>query len=358
MQRPDGVVRFEPVSFAALDGWAQDDHAAALRCFLRSADILAESVGSVGEISDEARRALAGPSPGEACRTVLEQAFTPHRIVHSGTGFVTGYYEPVLTGSRARSPDFHVPLYRRPDDLVTLVDDALRGSVAGALTHARRTADALVPFATRREIEHGALAGQGLELCWLADPVDAFFLQVQGSGVLELVDEGTVRVGYDGKNGHPYTSVGKVLIAAGEIAASEMSLDTLRAWLAADRDRAREMLWHNASFVFFRERAFVAGEGPLGVRDITLTAGRSLAVDASVHRLGLPIHVSVPGLAADDGTAGFQRLMIAQDVGSAITGAERGDIFFGTGDAAGARAGATRHAARFHVLLPRGASLP
>jgi len=358
MQWPDGAVRLEPVPFAVLDGWATDDHAAALRCFLRSADIFAESFVPVSGIADEARRAVEGPSSGEACRTLLEQAFTPHRVMHSGTGFVTGYYEPVLTGSRAGSAEFHVPLFRRPGDLVTLVDDALRGSVAGALTHARRTADGLVPFATRREIEQGALAGQGLELCWLSDPIDAFFLHVQGSGVLELVDEGAVRVGYDGKNGHPYTSVGKVLIAAGEIAASDMSLDNLRAWLAADRDRAREMLWHNASFVFFRERAFVAGEGPLGARDITLTAGRSLAVDASVHRLGLPIHVSVPGLAAADGTAGFQRLMIAQDVGSAITGAERGDIFFGTGTAAGARAGATRHAARFHVLLPRGVSLP
>ncbi len=358
MQRPDGVVRFEPVSFAALDGWAQDDHAAALRCFLRSADILAEGVASVGTIVDEARQALTGSSPAKACRTVLEQAFTPHRIVHPGTGFVTGYYEPVLTGSRVRSPDFKVPLYRRPDDLVTLVDDALRGSVAGALTHARGTPDGLVPFATRREIELGALAGQGLELCWLADPIDVFFLQVQGSGVVDLAGEGAIRVGYDGKNGHPYTSVGKVLIAAGEITASDMSLETLRAWLAADRDRARLLLWHNASFVFFRERAFAAAEGPLGVRDITLTAGRSLAVDASVHHLGLPIHVSVPGLVADDAADGFHRLMIAQDVGSAITGAERGDIFFGTGASAGARAGATRHAAQFHVLLPHGASLP
>ncbi|MEZ5843386.1 MAG: MltA domain-containing protein [Hyphomicrobiaceae bacterium] len=353
MTGPAYPVVVEPVGFGDLDGWQTDDHAAALACFMRSAGTLANVWPAARELSERARLILAGSHGDGAAREFFEHSFVPHEIRHDGAGFVTGYYEPVLAGSRTRSAAFPVPLYRRPDDLVTLVDDALRGAAGTRLTHARRTSVGDVPFPTRREIEEGALAGFGLEICWLADLVDAFFLHVQGSGVVEFAGEAAIRVGYDGKNGHPYTSVGQVLIAAGEIAAADMSLATLRAWLAAQPDRARRTLWHNASFVFFCTEPFEACVGPCGVHGIRLTEGRSLAVDASVHTIGLPVHVSVPGLADRDAGGRFHRLMIAQDVGSAITGPERGDIFFGTGPIAGESAGATRHRAKFHVMLPR-----
>lgn len=352
--------RLEPASFDELDGWMDDDHAAALGCFLKSAAVLGASHPELGDLIASARRLFDAGAPREAARLMFEQHFVPHRVVHEFSGFVTGYFEPILAGHRSRTGRFNIPLYRRPPELVTLVDDALRGSSGGALTHACRTTQGNVPFATRQAIEEGALAGRELELCWLADPVDVFFLQVQGSGVIELENEGPVRVGYDGKNGHPYTSIGKVLIEQGEISAAAMSLDTLRAWLGVDQGRTRATLWKNASYVFFREHSFRPNEGPTGVRDITLTPGRSLAVDASFNRIGLPIFVNVPNLAkgAGDYGEGLHRLMIAQDVGSAITGPERGDIFFGTGSEAGRMAGSTRHNAKFHVLLPRGVAVP
>jgi membrane-bound lytic murein transglycosylase A len=207
-----------------------------------------------------------------------------------------------------------------------------------------------VPYPTRRDIEQGALAGQGLELVWLADPVDAFVLHVQGSGTVVVEGGGSIRLTYDGKNGHPYTSIGRVLIDRGDMPAEGLTLDRLIDWLRADPARARELMWQNASFVFFRE--LTDGEaGPLGADRTPLTPGRSLAVDASHHVLGLPIFVDAPSLLLDGRP--MQRLMIAQDVGSAIRGPERGDIYVGSGDGAGRRAGAIKHPARFFVLRPR-----
>lgn len=345
-------MQLEPVDFADLPGWAGDDHVSALGCFLNSAGVLGATMPEANGAIAGARAPGAGSRASNA-RTFFETWFEPHRIVHAGEGFVTGYYEPVLAGSRRRYGEFTIPLYRRPPDLVTVVDDLLRGTSGSSPTHLRRTAGGDVPFPTRAEIEQGALAGLGLELCWLADPVDAFFLHVQGSGIVEFGDGDRIRVGYDGKNGHAYTSVGKVLIARGEIAAEAMSLAALRQWLTADRERARSALWCNASFIFFRASEYSPGSGPRGVRDIELTAGRSLAVDAARHCIGLPVYVSAGTLTHAGDAHGFHRLMIAQDVGSAITGPERGDIFFGSGSDAGLIAGETKHAARFHVLLPR-----
>jgi membrane-bound lytic murein transglycosylase A len=290
-----------------------------------------------------------------AARAWFEHTFTPHRVEHSeGQGLLTGYYEPVIDGAREPGGPFTVPILRRPPDLVNLVAESERGAKAHALTHARRVPDGnLETYATRTEIENGCLSGQGLELVFLADPVDAFFLHVQGSGRIRMPDGRLVRITYDGKNGHPYTSVGRYLIDAGLFPADQMSLDALKVWLRADPSRGREVMRQNASYVFFRELTGSQAEAPFGTMEIHLTTGRSLAVDTRFHAIGTPVFVTAPSLVHAGDSGGFHRLMVAQDVGSAIRGPERGDIYFGSGDEAGVLAGHTKHPGHFFVLLPR-----
>jgi membrane-bound lytic murein transglycosylase A len=231
--------------------------------------------------------------------------------------------------------------------------------MAHALTHARRTSNGVEPYATREDIERGALVGLGLELVWLADAVDCFFMHVQGSGRIRFEDGSSARITYDGKNGHPYTSIGRYLIDLGHFSADAMSLDALKLWLSVDEERGRHAMWQNKSFVFFRELAGNEAESPLGALSIPLSEGRSLAVDTAFHALGTPIYVAAPSLTHATPANGFHRLMIANDVGSAIRGPERGDIYFGSGPEAGALAGITKHRGWFFVLLPReGAGKP
>lgn len=306
---------------------------------LRVARIAVDGSGKVREAGD--------------AREFFEMHFIPHRVVHAEPqGLLTGYYEPVIAGSRTRTGRFTVPVLRRPADLVNLVADSERGAKADALTHARRTATGTEPYATRAEIEEGALAGQGLELVWLEDPVDAFFLHVQGSGLIAFADGTTARITYDGKNGHPYTSVGRYLIDAGLFPADQMSLDALKDFLKADSARGIAAMRQNKSYIFFRELTGEAAASALGAMEIPLSDHRSLAVDTRYHDLGTPIYVVSPSLTHAGRPDGFYRLMVAQDVGSAIRGPERGDIYFGTGDEAGANAGCTKHPGNFFVLLP------
>ncbi|MBN9291415.1 MAG: MltA domain-containing protein, partial [Hyphomicrobium denitrificans] len=201
-------------------------------------------------------------------------------------------------------------------------------------------------------IEQGGLAGQDLELMYFKDPVDVFFMQVQGSGRVELPGGEKVRVSYDGKNGYPYTSIGRALIASREISAEVMSLQALKQWLRANVERARSVMWKNESYVFFRELIGNDGKGPIGANNIPLQPRRSLAVDTSYYALGTPIFVDAPELTHATKTGGFHRLMIAHDVGSAIKGPQRGDIYFGSGDEAGRLAGVTKQKGHFIVLLP------
>jgi membrane-bound lytic murein transglycosylase A len=292
-----------------------------------------------------------------AARAFFEANFVPHRVVHRGArGMVTGYYEPILKGSLTARRGYATPVLRRPSDLVNLVAETDRAAKARALTHARlMPSGKKVAYPTRQEIEEGALAGQGLEILYLANPVDLFFMQVQGSGRIDLGHGKSVRLTYDGKNGHPYTSVGRYLIDTGLFAAEQVSLQSLETWLKADVERGKKAMWQNKSYVFFRELQQGEDEGPLGAMSIPLTAGRSLAVDTRFHELGLPVWVSAPALThATKQGGGFHRLMVAQDVGSAIRGPERGDIYFGSGTAAGNKAGVTKHSANFVVLLPKG----
>src|SRR6185312_14831510 len=232
-----------------------------------------------------------------------------------------------------------------------------RAQSGQTLTHARRTATGTEPYATRAEIEAGALKGKGLELVYLADPVDLFFMQIQGSGRVKLTDGSTIRLHYDGKNGHPYSSIGRYLIEKGLLAADKVSLGALSSWLKADRERGKQVMWQNASYVFFRELQGAEASAARGAMNSPLTPGRSLAVDTAYHVLGAPIFVTGTDMTHVDKAGAFNRLMIAQDVGSAIKGPERGDIYFGSGDKAGKLAGVTKHEGNFFVLLPTSSQL-
>ena len=343
----DKPISLSPTRFADLQGWAEDDHAAAFRALLRSCAADPTSPHAADAL------ALGAHASANAARAFFEDRFLPHLIADSARpGFVTGYYEPEIEGSYAREGPFQVPVYRRPPDLITLAPETERARFNDRITGFRQTAQGQVPYYTRAEIWDGALSESGLELLYLKDRVELFYMQVQGSGRVHLKDGGAVRLGYAGKNGYPYTSIGRLLIERGAIAPDAMSMAAVKAWLRADEARGRALMEENRSYVFFRELDAEEGrDGPRGAQGAALTPGRSLAVDTAYHRLGLPVFVTADDLVTEGQP--FRRLMIAQDVGSAIRGPERGDIFWGTGEGAGAIAGSTRHAARFSILLPK-----
>jgi membrane-bound lytic murein transglycosylase A len=362
---------YQPVTFPDLPGWAQDDHLAAFRTFLKSCErILAgareKAAADKGPTSSPALIAVCGEAnrlagvikTKDGARAFFEGSFTPSAVENNiKPGLLTGYYEPVLKASRTPQGPYQTPIYKRPADLVTIIPETHRGAVkAGTLTHVRKTENGNEPYFTRAQIDQGALKGQGLELLYFADSIDIFFMQIQGSGRIQLTDGTSVRVHYDGKNGHPYSSIGRYLIEKAMLAADKMSLGALATWLKADTVRANKVMWHNASYVFFRELKGDEAGAPLGALNVPLTPGRSLALDPSYHALGTPVYVSAPTLKHVPKSASFNRLMIGQDVGSAIKGPERGDIYFGSGDAAGQIAGVTRHPGRFFVLVPKDAS--
>ncbi|HEY8128114.1 MAG TPA: MltA domain-containing protein [Hyphomicrobium sp.] len=361
------AVTFDPMSFSDVPGWNDDDHLAAWKAFLASCGAVLKTAQR-GEkpgastthqsLLDVCTLALSEAKAGRTptrrgARHFFETHFRPHRVSGAKSqGLLTGYYEPLLKGSRAQSATYKVPIYRRPRDLVNLVAESERGAKSASATHMRQTGRGLEPYLTRAEIEEGGLAGQGLELMYFKDPVDVFFMQVQGSGRVELPDGTKVRVAYDGKNGYPYTSIGKALIDEGEISREAMSLKALKQWLRTNAERAKAVMWQNKSYVFFRELTGAEAKGPMGANSIPLQPGRSLAVDTSFYALGTPIFVDAPAITHATKSGYFRRLMIAHDVGSAIKGAERGDIYFGSGDEAGRLAGVTKQPGHFIVLLP------
>ena len=356
-------VQLLPIRFAELPGWRTDDHAAAFAAFRRSCPAVgrraaANPAPALTALAAVCARAMARGQRRIArteARVFFERFFEPHRVVRAPpASLLTGYYEPHIAGSLVRTGRFDVPLFGRPADLENVVAEEARATSGVALTHMRRTADGLVPYATRAEIEAGALAGRGLEVVWLADPVEAFFAQVQGSARIILPDGRRIGLSYDGKNGHPYTSIGRVLVERGAMRLEDVSMASLAAYLRADPVRAREVMQRNESYVFFRRIEAAEDKGAHGALGVALTPGRSLAVDTAFHALGSPVWVDAPSLRHWGRRAPFRRLMVAHDVGSAIKGPERGDIYFGSGARAAARAGITRHPGSFAVFLPRG----
>lgn len=354
----------QPETFASLPGWADDDHAAAYAAFRRSAFRVLEkpyrdgALGIAASAFDPAfaaARSMSAPSAHEA-RVFFETHFRPFLIRPrvGGTGFATGFYEPVAEASPVRTGRFTVPLYRRPGDLVDLDEGSRPEGMDPYFAFGRQMGDRIVEYFDRRDIERGALAGRGLELAWLADKVDAFFIHVQGAARLVMPDGTERRVTYAAKTGHPFTGPGRVLADAGELAAAAVTMQSIRAWLSAHPDRVDEILWHNRSFIFFREAAVDdPALGPVAAAKVPLTAGRSMAVDRLIHTFATPFYVHAPTLTAFGGSS-FARLMIAQDTGSAIVGPARGDLFAGSGPEAGEIAGVVRDQADFHILVPAG----
>ena len=349
------------LGFSDLPGWRDDDHAAAFAAFRRSAAVLsdhppkARALGiDAGALAAQLARAAALPetlAPDEA-RAFFEAGFAPRAVAPaSGEGFFTGYYEPEVRGSRTRTTEFAVALLARPDDLVEFDPAAPPPGIDPALRFARKTADGFAEYVDRAAIMAGALDGRGLELVWLADPVDAFFIHIQGAARIRLADGRTMRVTYAAKTGHPYTPIGRVLVERGALEPGTATMPAIRAWLAAHKDQAAALMAENRSYIFFREAPVTeAALGPIAAAKVPLTPGRSLAVDRLIHSFHLPVWVETT---LPDRTR-FSRLMIAQDTGSAIVGPARGDIFFGSGDDAGAIAGAMSARGRFIVLEPTG----
>jgi len=351
---------FRIVSFDDLPGWGQDDHKAAYAAFRRCAfhaPIKPYRTGALGvafagfsSAYDEARRE---PSPD--AREFFERRFVPARIGSpgEGAGFVTGFYEPEVEASPVRTAAFPVPLLSRPADLLDIDDTNRPQSMDPYLAFGRESPTGLVEYFDRQAIEQGALAGQNLEIAWLADSVDAFFIHVQGAARLKMTDGRLLRVTYAAKSGQRFSGPGKLLADLGEIPPEQVTMQTIRAWLAANPARRNKILWQNRSYIFFREAPVDdPALGPVAAAKVPLTPGRSIAVDRMLHTFGTPIYVDSPCLTAF-GTDGFRRLMIAQDTGSAIIGASRGDLFAGSGFDAGEIAGVVRNSATFFALIPR-----
>ncbi len=360
----------KPAAFQDLPGWRDDAVEQALPAFLRSCQRI-EALPDGAPVSDKGSEIAAGRAEDwrplcaeaagipagdrEGVRRFFETRFQPWsaRNNRNPLGLFTGYYEPLLHGSRRRHGRYTVPLYGRPPELVMVDLGRFRDDLKGKRIAGKVEEGSLVPFADRRAIDQGALAGRKLEIVWVDDPVSAFFLQVQGSGRVELEEGGEMRVGYAAQNGHPYTSIGKALIQSHALNPETVSLQTIRAWLEAHPDRIDEVLEKDASYVFFRE---VKGEGPMGAEGVPLTPGRSMAVDLNYLPLGVPLWLSagVPDPEAAKPDRKLHRLLVAQDTGGAIRGPVRGDLFWGFGPEAEALAGRMKHRGKLWVLLPKG----
>jgi membrane-bound lytic murein transglycosylase A len=321
--------------FGQLDGWSEDHLAAALPAFLKSCaaftaradgepfDSVPKSgdFGAVGDWRPLCDEAAALPHGDAAATAFFEENFTPLQAGNNGSsnGLFTGYFEIVLNGSRRREGSYQTPIYRPPPD----------------------------PKAySRAQIDDGVLAGKGLELLWVDDAVGAYFLQVQGSGVVHLTDGKTTRLGYDGGNGHPFVSIARLLVERSEVPLKDMTMQTLRDWITAHGAAGKALMREDPSFVFFKE---VPGDGPYGSERVVLTAQRSLAVDRRFIPLGMPLWLEANQRFT---TGTIRRLVIAQDTGGAIKGPVRGDLYWGGGAAAGREAGAMNATGHYSLLVP------
>ena len=355
--------RLIPVGFDDLPGWRNDRLSAALSAFRRSAFHAISSPYRTGSLGLEAasflpafRKVLPIEADDEAAaRAFFEDCFAPCRVLpeDGSAGLVTGFYEPELDGSREQTPRFQVPLLAPPEDLVKIGDDNRPAGLDPYLAFARALGSLLVEYHDRAAIEGGALGAGARPIAWVEHRVDAFFIHVQGAARLRLPDGDLMRITYAAKSGQRFTGPGKVLAELGEIPLERVTMQSIRAWFAANPHRTDEILHRNRSYIFFREAPVDDPSlGPVAAAKVPLTAGRSIAVDRLLHTFGTPVFVSAPTLTAFGG-GGFARLMVAQDTGSAIVGAARGDLFAGSGDAAGEIAGVVRNAADFFVLVPK-----
>jgi membrane-bound lytic murein transglycosylase A len=358
--------QYEPVDWAGLDGWDNDDHAAAFAAFLascrtlngkqRAGRELTAIPAALKDICEHAREVI--PLDDDGARKFFEDNFRPIRINRLGdtNGFLTGYYEPIIAGSRVPTAEFTAPLYRRPPNLVAAgrrkLGDAFpsKGVFVGRRIGRRK----IVPYYDRGQIEDGAIDGWHLEICWLRDQVDVLFAQIQGSARIRLEDGTILRVNYDSHNGWPYTPVGRVLVDNKIMTKDQVSMQSIRDWMEANPDLAKDARRQNKSYVFFRITDLATEDEAVGGEGVQLVPGRSIAIDRSLHAYGTPffIEADLP-IANEKAATKFDRLVIAQDTGSAIVGPARADIYFGAGDEAARIAGRIKNSGDFMMLLPR-----
>jgi len=359
-----GAFVFHRTEFALIEGWGEDDYREALRAFLISCDAIVRKpveqsfgddprMGTVGEwiaICEGAKEYR--DAPQQAVRYFIESNFEPYTVAGDGSreGLFTGYFEPELDGSWEPGGRYHVPLYARPDDVIGADLGQFREEWAGTNIAGRLVDGQYVPYYTRAEINAGAIAGRGLELIWVDDPIDAFFLHIQGSGRVKLAGGGYVRVGYAGRNGHRYVPIGRELVAIGALTQDTVSMPSIRAWLDTHPLAAAELMNRNPSYIFFRVLEEAA---PIGAQGVPLTPGRSLAVDARHIPYGVPLWLDTRDPRDEKRRTPLRRLMVAQDTGSAIKGGVRGDFFWGPGQMAAYAAGVMKEPGIYYMLLPR-----
>ncbi len=349
---PPGAT-LRPTTFSALPGWASDDLRQVLPAFLTSCTT------QMRKIDWKEPCTIAADLDGnneKAIRAFFQSFFTPYQVINadgSDNGLVTGYYEPLLKGARQRGGPYQTPIYRTPDDLITVDLASIYPELRGLRLRGRLVGNKVVPYANRAELDKsGVLLGK--EQLWVDDPIDAFFLQVQGSGRVQLNEGGIVRVAYADQNGYPYKSIGRYLVDKGELTLAQASGQGIKAWLAANPGRQKELLNANPSYVFFKEEVITdPSKGPKGAQGVPLTPQRSIAVDPQFVPLGIPVFLSTT---QPNSSTPLQQLMVAQDTGGAIKGAVRADFFWGFGSDAGDKAGKMKQRGMMWLLLPKQAA--
>jgi membrane-bound lytic murein transglycosylase A len=340
-----------PASWLDLPDWGRESLRGALEAFARGCAVLEKQ--EAWKAVCAGAQALAPAASEREIASFFELNFDPHQVVNADdtpAGMVTGYYEPLLHGSRVRTPRFRFPIYAVPQDLLVIDLSSLYPDLKHRRLRGRIESNRVVPYFSRGDIDRDSGPLKGLELAWVDDPIELFFLHIQGSGQVELEYGERMRVGYAEQNGHPFRSLGRLLIERGEIPAERASMQGIKDWARRNPRRVQEFLNANPSYVFFREmpRELI---GPLGSLGVPLTAERSIAVDPRVVPLGVPVYLATTWPSTADP---LNRLMVAQDTGGAIAGAVRADFYWGFGDAAGNLAGKMRQSGRMWVLLPKG----
>jgi len=336
--------------WTAITDWQTDDTSEALSAFEQGCSVLksrAEWASSCAIATTLVGRKF---SRGDAS-TFFRNNFQPFQVLNaddSNTGTVTGYYEPLLRGSRTPTAEYRYPIYAAPQDMVTIDLSDVYPDLKHRRLRGRVVGNKVIPYYDRAGIETESNPLKGLELVYVDNAVELFFLQIQGSGQIQLPDGSRIRLGYADQNGHPFRSLGGLLIRRGEIRAERASMQGIKAWAAKNPAKAQSFMNANPSYVFFKEISS-DGTGPIGTLGVPLTSERSIAVDARVIPLGVPVFLSTtfPGTKEP-----LNRLMVAQDTGGAIAGGVRVDFYWGFGDEAGAKAGRMKQKGIKWVLLP------
>lgn len=355
------TARYQEVSFDALPGWPGTTLQPSLRAFLAGCARPAALGGFAGPLGRVCGAARAVPENDEVeARKFFESTFTPYALVSSETGetgLITGYYEPIIDGSRERSELNRSPIFGVPDDLIVVDLAATNPDVRNMRLRGRVEGRRLVPYYSRAEIDTRGEGFGAPVIAWTADPVELFFMQIQGSGQLRLESGERIRLGYADQNGHPFRSLGRYLVERGEMKLEDASMQGIKAWASANPARLQEALNQNPSYVFFRELPLnsASGEGPVGALSVPLSAGYSIAVDRRFVPLGAPVYLATTFPLSDEN---LERLMAAQDTGGAIRGVVRADFYWGSGPDAGARAGRMRQQGKMWLLWPRGEPPP